>query len=149
MKTIIACFLCFMIIGAQQLFAQQEFSWLKGRWKISDKNVYEEWTSSSDGKTLKGRSYRTKDLDTTITETITLIKEGKHFFYVPVAAGNAGPVKFKITSFSKNDFVAENPEHDFPKIIRYKMIRKKEHDLIEAEIEGDGKVIQYTFVRVE
>jgi hypothetical protein len=58
-------------------------------------------------------------------------------------------VKFKLTSHDGKSFVAENPQHDFPKLIRYKFIKKDDNDVLDAAIEGDGKVIQYTFVRVQ
>jgi hypothetical protein len=150
MKIIIACLITFLISGRGPFpLQQQEFSWLVGKWKLTDKNVYEEWQLSTDGETWKGRSYKIKGADTTVTESITLMKEDGHYFYVPFAQGNSAPVKFQITSMTRQSFVAENHEHDFPKIIRYKLFRKNEQDVIEAAIEGNGKVIQYTFVRVQ
>ncbi len=137
-------------IGWQLSSAQQkEFGWLVGKWKLTEKNVYEEWKVSEDKKTLKGLSYRIKEGDTTVTERLLIKFEQPFFFYISDVAENPTPVKFKITQYNADKFLAENPEHDFPKAIRYKLIRKDNQDFIEAAIEGDGKVIPYTFSKVQ
>lgn len=137
------------LIGCQQSQAQEkEFGWLVGKWKLKDKNAFEEWRISPDKKTLEGLSYRIKSGDTTVTEKLTIKFEQPYFFYISDVAENPAPVKFKITQYNSEKFLAENPEHDFPKSIRYKLIRKDSQDFIEAAIEGEGKVIPYTFLRV-
>ena len=137
-------------IGWQVSSAQQkEFGWLVGKWKLTEKNVFEEWKISTDKKTLEGISYRIKEGDTTVTEKLLIKFEQPFFFYISDVAENPGSVKFKITQYNADKFLAENPEHDFPKAIRYKLIRKNSQDFIEASIEGDEKVIPYYFVRVK
>ena len=128
---------------------KKEFSWLVGTWKLKDKNMYETWKVASDGKTLDGFSFKIKDSDTTTLEQIRLTYSGNSFHYIPLVKGNPGPVDFTITSHDKKSFVAENPQHDFPKIIRYNFIRKEKRDFIHATIEGNGKVIPYDYERVE
>jgi hypothetical protein len=132
------------------LFAQQkEFGWLIGTWKLKDKNSFEHWTYDENQKVLRGISYRVKNTaDTTITEEIVIKYQSNSFYYIPDVAGGQGPVEFKVTKHDATTFVAENPEHDFPKIIRYKFVRKNNEDINEASIEGNGKTISYTFVRV-
>ena len=139
-----------VLIGLSESQAQQkEFGWLVGKWKLKDKNVFEEWKVSTDKKTLEGLSYRIKGSDTTVTEKLLLKFEQPYFFYISEVAENPAPVKFRITQYNTDKFLAENPEHDFPKAIRYKLIRKDNQDFIEAAIEGDGKVIPYTFSKVK
>jgi len=75
--------------------------------------------------------------------------EGNIYYYIPDVAGDQGPVRFKITQHDNTMFVAENSQHDFPKIIRYKLVKENGQDVNEASIEGDGKVISYTFVRLQ
>lgn len=133
-----------------QLFAQQkEFGWLAGTWRLKDKNAFERWVYREKENVLYGISYRIKNTaDTVVTEEITLKLQGNSFYYIPDVAGAQGPVPFKITKYTATTFTAENPEHDFPKIIRYNFIQQGGQDINEASIEGDGKVISYTFVRV-
>jgi len=138
------------LIGWQQSQAQQkEFGWLVGKWKLTEKNVFEEWKISSDKKTLEGLSYRIKEGDTTLMEKLLIKFEQPYFFYISDVAENPAPVKFKITQYNADKFLAENPDHDFPKAIRYKLIHKDNQDFIEASIEGDGKVIPYNFIKVK
>lgn len=142
--------LILFLIGFQHSRAQQnEFGWLVGKWKLTEKNVFEEWKISADKKTLEGLSYRIKEGDTTVTEKLLIKFEQPFFFYISDVAENPSPVKFKITQYNADKFLAENPEHDFPKAIRYKLIRKSNQDFIEAAIEGDEKVIPYSFIRLK
>jgi hypothetical protein len=133
------------ILNAQH----KEFHWLVGTWKMKDRAIVEKWSIAKDGKTLNGISYRVKGSDTTVTEEIKLLEKDHTFYYVPDVAGDQGPVDFKITHQDAASFVAENPDHDFPKLIRYTFVRSDASDSIEATIEGNGKMIHYTFVRLE
>jgi hypothetical protein len=150
-KSMKKLFTSLLIVSLCQVaFSQQkEFSWLLGKWKMKDKSVFEQWKTDADGKTLVGQSYRVKERETILMEEIRFTFSDNSFHYIPEVAGDQGPVDFTITQHSVDGFVAENPKHDFPKLIRYKFIRKDGKDWIEASIEGDGKVIPYQFERVE
>lgn len=125
----------------------KDFQWLVGTWKIQDKNSYEVWKDAGHN-TLAGISYKIKNADTVVTEEIKLLRKGNAVYYTPDVAGPQGEVEFKITSYDADGFVAENPTHDFPKKIRYHRVAK-EGERLEATIEGGGKSIYYTFVRVK
>ncbi|WP_315820030.1 hypothetical protein [Paraflavitalea speifideaquila] len=56
---------------------------------------------------------------------------------------NKEPVYFKLTAITKDGFTCENPNHDFPKKIDYKLDGNK----LRATISGDGKAIDYLFER--
>ncbi|HEY5746819.1 MAG TPA: DUF6265 family protein [Chryseolinea sp.] len=135
--------------GAQDV---KDFHWLVGTWKIldanPDKTSYEVWTDAGNN-TLKGISYNVKNGDTLVTEEIKLLRKGRSVYYTPDVAGPQGEVEFKITSYDTNGFMAENPTHDFPKKIRYHRVTKQEEERLEATIEGGGKSIDYTFVRLK
>lgn len=112
------------------------FKWLNGSWTMAEKDgvVTEEWKLVTDSL-MEGRSDFIKGDTITPFETIKLYKKDTSFYYEAKAAGqnNELPVGFKITSFSDTSFVAENPEHDFPKRITYNLINK---DSIHAFIDG-------------
>lgn len=127
---------------------QREFGWLIGTWKLEGKNVYETWKGSANNS-LHGFSYRVNGADTVRLEQLRFAKEGDRFLYIPDVPGNRGPVQFKVTDYDQNSFVAENPQHDFPKRIRYRLIRGDTLDRIEASIEGDGKVIPFHYRRLK
>lgn len=125
--------------------ASAQFNWLKGTWKRVDKNSFEVW--QIDGKILNGISYKVQNADTLHLESIILTQRDGAYFYVPDVAGQQLPVEFKITAFTKESFTAENPLHDFPKIIRYRRYSENGKSLLEATIEGDGKSINYVFIK--
>lgn len=135
--------------GIQFAFAQQHFGWLTGTWKMKDKNVYEVWTSHSDTENLSGRSFIVKGADTIVTEVIRLEFHGGAYHYIPDVAGDQLPVDFVFTSSTRQSFVAENPDHDFPKLIRYRYFKKRGQEFLEAGIEGDGKTLSYSFQKVK
>ena len=133
------------LVSSTVLFGQQnEFGWLIGTWQET-KYSFEIW--KSEGNFLSASAYQI-DHQTgkqIVSEEIKLIKKGDDFYYVPDVAGPQGPVEFKITSFDKNSFVAENPEHDFPKKITY----KRTGELLEAAISGESKSLHFTFKKIK
>jgi hypothetical protein len=127
---------------------KKEFAWLLGTWKLKDKNIFESWSLDKDGKTLNGVSMKVVGSESTILEETKLTFSGNSFFYIADVAGDQDPVDFRISSFDEDGFVAENPKHDFPKLIRYKLVKRDGKEFIEAAIEGNGKVIPYVFEKV-
>jgi hypothetical protein len=138
----------FMFFLGADVYAQHDFEWLVGKWKVKDKPVFEIWKKGNDEQTLLGVSFRIQGADTVITERISLTFSEGYYHYIPAVAENKEPVDFTITSYDEKSFIAVNPLHDFPKLIRYTIVRKVEGDFLEAAIEGNGKVIPYTFERV-
>jgi hypothetical protein len=124
---------------------RSEFQWLIGTWKGAGANEFERWMSHNNTNDLTGTSFRIRQGDTLVTEVITLTHYEGAFHYVADVAGDQPPIDFKITSYDQHSFIAENLEHDFPKLIRYKRVVANDGESIEAAIEGNGKVIPYTF----
>ncbi|HZX73978.1 MAG TPA: DUF6265 family protein [Cyclobacteriaceae bacterium] len=144
MKKLVGIWLLFTpLMGFSQV---KEFGWLVGTWKTTGKETYEVWKISKDKKTLQGISFRVKGADSVVTERVKIKREKDSFYYVPDVAGNQTEVNFKITKQSIDGFTAENFQHDFPKIIRY---QRQANGSLKAEIEGNGKVIPYSFDRVK
>lgn len=116
----------------------KSFHWLQGSWQMQTKRgiITEKWTISNDS-TLAGTSIMTRADGTEIAlEKIELSHRNGHYYYIPTVKNQNGerPVEFKITSHSETGFVAENPQHDFPKRITYQLVNK---DSIHAVID-DG-----------
>jgi hypothetical protein len=127
----------FSVITKSYESKMDTFKWMVGSWKMETKRgaIMETWISVNDSS-LAGESFMVRITGgTTILEKIQLVSRGNEYFYIPVAQGqnDNGPVKFKITSFNESGFVAENPEHDFPKRITYKLVNK---DSVHAFIDG-------------
>lgn len=125
----------------------QDFQWLIGRWKLGDRNIYEVW-KQADGQ-LIGEAFEVKGSDTIVTEVISLQFYKNAFHYIPDVAGDQPAIDFVITSSDNTGFVAENPNHDFPKKIVYQYSSEDKQEKINAVIEGGGKSISYSFHKVE
>ena len=138
-----------MLVTVSGYSQQEAFAWLIGIWKLENKPVFEVWSVASDGVTFSGGSFRLEGADTTFTEVISLAFYDGKFHYIPDITGPQPPVDFTITSYDGQTFVAENPHHDFPKKIIYHHVVKDSKDFMEASIEGDGRVITYSFKKVK
>ncbi len=114
----------------------KQFSWLNGSWMMKDKDgiVTESWKQVNDSL-LEGSSDFIKGDSIIPFEKIKLFRRSDDFYYEAKAAGqnNEQPVEFKLTSLSDTGFVAENPQHDFPKRITYRLVNK---DSIHAFVDG-------------
>ena len=113
------------------------FNWLTGTWtmKMKKGTIMESWQAHNDS-TLLGESLMISLTgQSNVLENLKLSYQSGTYYYVSKVKGqnNGQEVKFTITSFSENGFVAENPYHDFPKRITYELINK---DSIHAFIDG-------------
>lgn len=110
---------------------------LEGTWKMNTKRgaVCEEW-KRIDKNYLQNRGYMIKGKDTIISERVVLTNTKEGIFYTSTVEdqNNKQPVAFKMTGSENNVFIFENPQHDFPKRIVYKLISS---DSIHAYID-DG-----------
>lgn len=141
-------FMLAIICSCQQksTFSELEKAhWFLGRWenKTPEGTFSEEWKTENDSVWV-GSSFFIREKDTLFAETIRLEqKENNLFMIVTVPNQNEEkPVAFKLTSSTTDYFVFENPEHDFPKKITYKLVNK---DSLFAEISGDGKSQGFPF----
>lgn len=116
----------------------KSFNWLQGSWQMQTRRgiIVEKWAVANDS-TLAGESMMTRADGTEIPlEKIELVFRNGNYYYIPTVKNQNGeqPVEFKITSHSETGFVAENPQHDFPKRISYTLVNR---DSIHAAID-DG-----------
>lgn len=148
MRTVVAI-IAFLLSCAGNVLAQHnDFAWLVGTWKLKDKPIIETWTVDADGKTLNGISMKVEGSQSTVLEETRIIFSGNSYYYIADVAGEQDPVDFGFTHHDSTSFVAENPKHDFPKVIRYTFVRREGKDYIEASVSGGDKSIPYVFERV-
>ncbi len=126
----------------------KKLEWLAGSWNRTNvkpgQTGNESWTSKSPTSII-GKGVSLKGKDTIFAENLELrIKDG-HIFYVVDGLDNQPPVYFKITQITDDSFVCENPEHDFPKKIAYKLTGKT----LKATISDDEKNIDFIFVKTK
>lgn len=121
-----------------------KLEWLTGTWNRTNvkpgRSGTEEWKKSSDSA-LTGSGILMRGRDTVVIEKIKIAIKGDHIYYIADVPENKGLVFFKFITITKNNFICENPEHDFPKRISYTYDGK----VLKATISGNGKSIDYLF----
>jgi len=142
------CFSCQQ--KATSYAALEKANWFLGKWenKTPEGTFSEEWKVENDS-VYYGKSHYIVKNDTIFTETIKLIQSKNNVFYIVTTIppqNGVEPVSFKLTSSTTDYLVFENPEHDFPKKITYKLVNK---DSMYAEISGDGKSQGFPFKKVK
>lgn len=125
---------------------------LPGVWMMNTSRgqILEKWETTA-RDVMTGRSYRIREKDTTLMETVRLIRENNEVFYVPTVEGqNDGKaVRFRMTSSYNNTFVFENPSHDYPKRVVYDFKNREViHAWIDAGESQKEKRSDYFFHRI-
>ncbi len=128
--------------------------WIVGNWKTSlpKGHIIESWSIKNDS-TLKSISYIIKpNGDSMLQETVNLeYKKGITNYVVTAADQNDNlPVSFKLIKHQNNKLIFENPEHDFPQRVVYKLISKnKILAWIEGTIKGELKKKEFQMERIK
>lgn len=120
-------------------------AWLAGEWLRTDLPAgttgVERW--QVEGRELVGAGIRRKGAQVLFQEGLRLQADARGVVYVAEVAGNAAPVPFRLTSQGPGTAVFENPAHDFPKKIVYRL----EGDRLEVRTSGAGREAVFRFAR--
>ena len=127
-------------------------NWLLGRWenKMNEYHLSETWEKKNDS-TFVGQGYLIKGKDTLNSERIQLLQKGDVLFYVPTVEGENDdkPIPFKLTTATEKEFTFENPKHDYPQKIVYKMINAANHIATISGIQqGKPSTENYTMKKI-
>ena len=119
--------------------ADQSLNFFAGVWKTEGKENFEKWEKSGDS-ILKGKAYKVRNGKESVSETLEIKNiDGKLYYLATVPNQNNGAtVKFALTGSKDNEFVFENPEHDFPKKLVYKKLSETEMFVQVLGAEGKG-----------
>lgn len=118
-----------------------DLGWMSGHW--SDGTSEESW-SLPKGGTMIGYARTVKDGKTAFFEYLRLEQTADGVDYVASPMGKS-TTRFRLTEAGKDFAVFSNPQHDFPKEIRYTL----KGDTLVAEV-GDGERSKsWTFQRRE
>lgn len=120
--------ICFSLLFASfSLIAQNDFPYfLKGTWKVEGQELYERWDLLHE-KSLKGISYKMENGLLSIKEYLEIMDADKGVTYRATVIGqNNGEAVDFVLRKKGSEFSFENPDHDFPKKISYKLIAENE-----------------------
>ena len=97
-----------------------------GTWKVEGKETFEKWEKNDSA--FKGKGYQLKDNQEKVSEYLEIKNiEGRIYYLATVLNQNNGAtVKFALTKAENDEFVFENPEHDFPQKLIYKKLSDRE-----------------------
>lgn len=105
----------------------QKAKWLLGEWEKSDSlGILKETWISKDDSTFVGQSYYIQNKkDTLHDEQIELVQDSEHLIYKATVKGenNDAPIPFQMTKDEDSLLVFENPKHDYPQKIQYKLLK--------------------------
>ena len=126
-------------------------SWFEGKYLFSEGGAgiyFEDWTKI-DSTTYTGiGNYVTSDLiDTLFSMNMKLVMSKKKatMFYDVSSKKDKKQLEFVLTSKDNNTFVFENPFHDFPSIMQYKVLADSSIEVTERGfVENKEKVRQFT-----
>jgi len=130
----------------------QKAKWLLGEWEKADSlGVLREIWTNQDDSTFVGQSYYIQnEKDTLHFEQIELMQNGEHLIYTATVRGenNDSPIPFQMTKDGDSLLVFENPKHDYPRKIEYKLLKNK---TITATVSGvqskKNSTESYTMIR--
>lgn len=123
-------------IAQEQKPTITDFAWLAGCWDGSSggRESLEQWMKPS-GQTMLGMSRTVVSGKTVAYEFIQLREQEGEIFYIAKPSGQA-EASFKLVQYSKQEAVFENPQHDFPQRIIYRL---EKDGALAAAIEGTSK----------
>jgi hypothetical protein len=116
--------------------------WLLGEWQFptAEGTFFENWRVLSDSA-FGGYGFLVVEVDTVFSERIILRQSGRDLYYAVTAGSqnDGAEVAFALRQPIEQEYIFENPGHDFPQRIIY---RKVHRDSLVARIEG---TVQGTF----
>lgn len=129
-------FLIFFLFGFGICFGQSysnvsldQLKWILGQWERTDdkegQQSFEKWAQEEDKK-FRGIGFTMAGKDTVFVERLSLITKEDEVYYVADVANNPEPVRFKLTHIADTIAIFENPIHDYPKMITYKLVAPDE-----------------------
>ena len=122
--THIYTFLCFMLVtSCQSQQTLNDFKQLLGTWKIENKQTFEAWQKISDTE-FKGMGYKLVNGEKLIKETLSIKLQNDQVIYQALVPNqnNGATISFIFQSANTELLSFENPDHDFPKKIQYKLV---------------------------
>ena len=134
---------------AQQLPATlSALAWLEGEWErpIRDGVSVERWEVTDAG--LVGEALSIAGDEQRVTEALMIVDMDGDVFYVAKPPQNPFPIGFRLVSATADEFVFENPTHDFPQ----RITSRRSGDAMTVPIEGPGddgqtQSVDFSFTR--
>ncbi len=122
------------------------FDKLIGTWQLAGEDQFEQWRKNPDGS-YSSQAFSVTNKDTVVMEDVNIVNEqGKWNFITLVKGQNKGKaVTFTSTILEDTLVQFENPAHDFPRMVNYRLASQ---DNLQAFIGGATDTIYFNFTRL-
>lgn len=113
--------------------------WLLGDWEQAGDSTItrESWTRvSADTFEGIGETLAADSGERRAYESLRLVAMQSEVFYLAKTGGNARPVAFALSECARNQAVFENPEHDFPRRLEYRL---SDQGYLEVAVSDGGR----------
>lgn len=112
------------------------FDWMVGRWVTADEGATETWTPAGDA--LFGAAFLVRGGRTEEWEALIVRSDGKGLIYQAMPDGRA-PTVFRLGAPEVGAATFSNPEHDFPRFVRY---ARGPAATLDARVWSDARAIE-------
>jgi hypothetical protein len=107
----------------------EKANWMLGEWEKTDSlgTLREIWERLDDSTFVGLSFYIQNKKDTLHNEQMELMQNGDHLIYNATIKGenNDSPIPFQMTKDEDSLLVFENPKHEYPQKIQYKLIKNR------------------------
>jgi hypothetical protein len=143
-------FACTVAVASDAPPRLSQLSWLAGSWQFTQggRAVTEIWMAP-DGKTMLGVSRTVANGATREYEFMLLREEDDRLTYTAKPSGKT-EATFALISSTGNEVIFENPTHEFPQRISYRL--NPDGSLlaaIEGTVQGKVRRVEYPYRRVQ
>lgn len=117
----------------------------EGTWKLTTDNQYERWIMKEDG-TFDVTVFAPAGQDSAVSEKVKIYRKGNDWCFETLVTGQNKGKSIVFTSTILNDSVVqfENPAHDFPTMINYRIMSDNH---LRAFIAGKTDTIYFNYNR--
>jgi hypothetical protein len=147
---LISALVCSVAIAGDAPPSLARLSWLAGTWQFAkDGRVVTEMWMAPEGKTMLGVSRTVAGGATREYEFLLLREEGDRITYTAKPSGQ-NEATFVLTSTTANEVIFENPAHDFPQRISYRL--NPDGSLlaaIEGSVKGKTRRVEFPYRRIQ
>ncbi len=145
----IVLFLAFSMTGQTAPTKLSELNWLAGCWEMNapanNLVITEQWMKPAGGMMI-GAGRTVKNGKAVDYEFLRIVEEADGIFYVAKPTGNKDETRFKLTKASGSEVVFENPAHDFPQRIIYKLAGNRLTARTEGSMNGKSRGIDFPYL---
>ena len=151
--TVTAIFVFYVTSFAQEVKPTIEsLGWISGCWEQNDavKKRFgsEQWMKPSGGSMI-GMSRTVKNGKTVAFEFLRIVQDDTGIHYISRPSQNKEETLFKLIKFSPNEIVFENPTHDFPQRIIYRLDKTNLFARIEGNNNGKAMGVDFPMTKAK